>query len=215
MEEFAKELKKEIEKLDRHHDRIINIGEVFQAIDTVVSQKEFSYDANKDKVDALIRYIENYDYKNLSTLMFPKEDAEWLLKALRMQKINIEMNQQETCNKNIAFPNTEITYIYRGDSNKKTWFTYVLRGAITEKDKEIILDCLADDYCEFFKPCMVGLPDGNLLTEEDDWFEWIDSTFLTDKEPTLDIPIYELVKNFIIAKSKNWGVEKIEEKERD
>jgi len=27
-----------------------------------------------EKYDALIRYTENYDYENLPTLMFPKED---------------------------------------------------------------------------------------------------------------------------------------------
>lgn len=36
----------------------------------------------QEKIDAIIRYIKNYDYENLRTLMFPKEDAVVLLEVL-------------------------------------------------------------------------------------------------------------------------------------
>lgn len=38
-----------------------------------------------EKFEALARYIENYDYNNLSTLMFPKEDSRFLLEACDKQ----------------------------------------------------------------------------------------------------------------------------------
>jgi cobalamin biosynthesis Co2+ chelatase CbiK len=38
-----------------------------------------------EKYEALSRYIEAYDFKNLPTLMFSKEDAEYLLEACKKQ----------------------------------------------------------------------------------------------------------------------------------
>lgn len=38
-----------------------------------------------DKFTALKNYIYNYDYQNLSILMFPKEDGKWLYEACAKQ----------------------------------------------------------------------------------------------------------------------------------
>lgn len=38
-----------------------------------------------EKYEALARYIKAYDFKNLPTLMFPKEDTEYLYMACKKQ----------------------------------------------------------------------------------------------------------------------------------
>jgi hypothetical protein len=57
----------------------------------------------EEKYEALLRYIEAYDFKNLPTLMFPKEDAEYLRKACEKQipkkakKYSVSVNGNYGC----------------------------------------------------------------------------------------------------------------------
>ena len=54
----------------------------------------------EEKYEALARYIKAYDLDTLPTLMFPKEDAEYLLLACEKQipkKVNIEYDDEFTC----------------------------------------------------------------------------------------------------------------------
>lgn len=99
--------------------------------------------------------------------------------------------------------NTEIQYLYRDASNFKLRTLCVLAGALTEAEKEEILECLIDG--EYFVPGQAGLPDDNRYsgTEDDtDWFE-LESIEDTDHSPTLSMTAQELLENFRKAKG-NW-----------
>jgi len=168
-----------------------------------------------EKYDALIRYTENYDYKNLPTLMFPKEDKSYLLMALNNFKMTLEhMKPDEE-----RYPNTEITYIYRDISNNKKWFTCVLKGHISKEQMEIIHNCLYDKRYLRFNPKMVGLPDGNindgiLDMSELSWFQWMENSVLwVDTPATISITVEELVQNFQKAKENNWEINREIERE--
>ena len=94
--------------------------------------------------------------------------------------------------------NTEITYIHRDDNNRKYWFSVVLKGSITEEQKEIIIDCLYDKKYGLFYPEAVHLPYDRFQGEI---FEWMENSVLpTKKEPTLYMTMDELVENFQKAK---------------
>ena len=111
------------------------------------------------------------------------------------------------------YSNTEITYFYRDEANSKTWFSYVLKGLISEEQKQTIFNCLQDKYFGFFNPKLVGLPDGDLVREEGDWFELLENSILpTNASPTFPIiTVDELVKAFQKAKEQNWSWNYLEE----
>lgn len=98
--------------------------------------------------------------------------------------------------------NTEITYIHRDDNNRKYWFSYILKGSITEEQKQIIIDCLYDSRYGLFFPEAIGLPYDEFQGEI---FEWMKNSVLpTEKEPTLHMTVDELVEKFQTAKD-NWN----------
>lgn len=212
--QFIEDLKTEIKKLDKYHDRVINIGEVFNTIDELNAKRYSPFNPDKEKIEALIRYLEHYDYENLPVLMFPKEDASFLLEALRIQ-----YNNFETKHSNNQQHNTEITYIHKDAENgKRTWFSYVLKGPATKEQIQAISNCLYlyDKGFDFFNPQLVRLPDGGLIKEEPDWFIWMENSVLpTDKSPTIDMTMEELVSAFQKAKEQEWNWDYLNKKKEE
>lgn len=101
--------------------------------------------------------------------------------------------------------NTRIVYLYRDASNYKMQNEAVIAGPITERQIDIIIDCLNDG--EYFIPKQVGLPEERFdeLTEDDHcWFELHKDGFVaTRDEPDIDMTADELVGRFLEAKG-NW-----------
>lgn len=103
--------------------------------------------------------------------------------------------------------NTRINYLYRDACNYKKHNEVVLSGELTPTHLKRIEACLMDG--EFFVPRCVGLPERRIedVRTDDDhcWFEWSISedydlnesgVQLTDKPPTVDMTVEELVANF-------------------
>jgi len=111
--------------------------------------------------------------------------------------------------------NTKISYLYRDASNYKEHNEVIVSGEFTSNDLKRISRCL--DEGEFFIPRDVGLPENRITpyrTDDDHcWFEmeiWEneDGTYdggfkLTDDEPTVDLDMQELVRNFENVKTWN------------
>lgn len=154
------------------------------------------YNKKLDKADAILRYLENYDYENLNVLMLPKEDAPFLMDILN-QYINKTIDDIL-----VDIPeNTEITYIYREpETNNKTWFTHILKGPFTSEQSREIIDSMAYEKYWFFYPELVGLPNNGITGA---FFEWVDMV-PTKEEPTLDMTIEELTNNFKKAYDNFW-----------
>lgn len=94
--------------------------------------------------------------------------------------------------------NTKIEYLYRDADNYKVYNSCIIRGSLTQEQREAILDCL--DSGEFFIPKAVGLPSCRFedVTEADhDWFEMGREAFEeTALEPTVEVTAGELVAAF-------------------
>lgn len=103
--------------------------------------------------------------------------------------------------------NTKIEYLYRDADNYKMWNSVVVRGEITDKQKQKIAASLLDG--EFFIPRCVGLPE----TRFSEWDEQSDHDFFelrpesafsfTEQQPTLDISAADLSDRFVLYK-KEW-----------
>lgn len=101
--------------------------------------------------------------------------------------------------------NTKIEYLYRDADNYKQWNEAVVRGELTEAQKEDILSCLLDG--EYFIPGAVGLPEKRFEVWDTDsdheWFELDASGFsTTDAEETVDLDVEELTRRFLAAKGR-------------
>lgn len=101
--------------------------------------------------------------------------------------------------------NTEISYTYTDASGYHTSNTVILKGELTNKQIQTIINCL--DSKEFFIPKQVGLPEKRFDSISDDdhpWFEISKNSFKeTSDKSTLDISCLELYTNFLQAKG-NW-----------
>lgn len=99
--------------------------------------------------------------------------------------------------------NTKVEYLYRDANNYKVWNKCVIRGEISEEQIETIIGCL--NCGEYFIPEQVGLPAERFdnITESDHcWMEMDKYSFSsTDKKPTWNLEVEQLVKNF--QRSKN------------
>lgn len=116
--------------------------------------------------------------------------------------------------------NTNISYLYRDGCNYKNRKNVIVKGAITDKDRQVIANSLNDHT--YFIPQQVGLPDAHfddcdLSPSDHCWCELKindprnkdydpnakDDVTLTEEEPTLDLTIGELVEAFRKA-AGNW-----------
>lgn len=175
------------------------------------------YNPKLDKADAVLRYLEHYDYEHLKTLMLPKEDAPFLMEVLNWYIDNMQIKGRvnttthellnvinEIHPENGIRKNTEITYFYyEPDTNNKTWFSHVLKGEYTNEQYREIFDSMAYDKCDFFYPELVNLPNNDIVGKHFDFFEMKP----TRKEPTLNMTMEELVTNFKKAYENNWELE--------
>ena len=100
--------------------------------------------------------------------------------------------------------NTQIDYLYRDACNYKNRNIVVVKGEITKKQIETIIDCLVGG--ELFIPSQVGLSEARFdkWTEDDHcWFELDEDGFeITELKATENITVEELVSNFIRMKNK-------------
>ena len=100
--------------------------------------------------------------------------------------------------------NTLMQYLYRDANNFKALNRIVLKGEISQEQKESIMDCLENSTgdCGDFIPNQVGLPEIRLgdVDQEDDgpWFELdLEYAFTeTDEKADTSITIDELVTRF-------------------
>lgn len=95
--------------------------------------------------------------------------------------------------------NTKIEYLYRDAGNWKAYNEEIVKGAITKKQINEIMECLEDG--DQFIPSQVDLGEVKLEEEdtEDDtcWFELYENNFsITKQRPTVDLTVEELVENF-------------------
>lgn len=92
--------------------------------------------------------------------------------------------------------NTKITYLYKDKKNYKKLNEAIVKGKITESQKERIYDSLEEG--ELFIPSLIDLPEERFgeLTEDDCiWFELVG--FSSTNEPsTSDMTIGELAHKF-------------------
>lgn len=102
--------------------------------------------------------------------------------------------------------NTEIHYVYRDADNYKVHNCCVVKNAITDEQRRIILDSLHEK--EYFIPCKVGLNEERFSDYDPEadhiWFEFEfgeDCFHLTSAKPNTGLTIAELTENF--AQNKN------------
>lgn len=108
--------------------------------------------------------------------------------------------------------NTKINYQYWDGANYKVSNVCIIRGEMTEEQKERIVACLEEE--EYFIPSLVGMPERKFDTETEDdhpWFEWC-GIEQTDTKPTLDITAEELAARFEEAV---YGWQKMQERPDD
>ena len=103
--------------------------------------------------------------------------------------------------------NTQIEYLYRDADNYKVWNNCIIKGTLSEEQKQLILDCR--DEGEYFIPHLVGLPEKQFDTWDDQsdhvWFELWDQAFSeTTDPPTVGITADELVNAFLACK-EDWS----------
>lgn len=100
--------------------------------------------------------------------------------------------------------NTKVTYLYRDANNYKMWNQCIVKGNLSEEQKERILNSLNEG--EFFIPRKVGLPEGRFDkwdSADHIWFEINEDSFiLTEEEPTVLLSVNDLVKSFTLNKGK-------------
>ena len=79
------------------------------SIEKIRKEHNMNEREKNDKFTALKNYIYNYDYQNLSILMFPKEDGKWLYEACAKQTAeHVMINKND---KNILYcPKCEREY---------------------------------------------------------------------------------------------------------
>ena len=104
--------------------------------------------------------------------------------------------------------NTRLTYLYRDASNYKAVTDVVVKGRLTNKQKDKIMESLLDG--EYFIPEQLGLPitrPDDKITDDDHCYCEIDeddSFELTNDEPTKDISIAQLATMFANAGKEGW-----------
>lgn len=100
--------------------------------------------------------------------------------------------------------NTIFRYLYRDASDYKQYNECIVKGAISEEEKKLIIGCLNDG--EYFIPSQVGLPEQRFdkITMDDHcWFELHESGIqVTGDRPTVDVNIKDLVQAFCDKKDR-------------
>lgn len=104
--------------------------------------------------------------------------------------------------------NTKICYLYRDADNYKVWNECVIKGTLTQEEKQKILDCRHDG--EWFLPHMVGLPEKQFDEWDDQadhpYFELYEDSFSeTALAPTVDVKAADLVIAFERCSQANWS----------
>lgn len=121
----------------------------------------------------------------------------------------IMKGMEEDKSTSINSTNTKIEYMYRDGDNWKSYFECVVKGILSEEQKNTILSCL--DGGQHFIPEQVGLPghgDDWVFNEEFDqpWFELLENRIQTTRdEATEELTIDELVEAFLKAKD-HWDI---------
>ena len=105
----------------------------------------------------------------------------------------------------IPLPNTRINYLYRDASNYKVPNNVVIKGILSKKEIELILDSLNEE--EYFIPEQVGFPAerfGDITEDDHCWMELTKEDFtLSMATPTIDLTSAEVIERFRKAKD-NW-----------
>lgn len=101
--------------------------------------------------------------------------------------------------------NTKILYLYRDAANYKVHNECVVKGTLTNAQKQSILDSL--DAGEYFIPSLVGMPERKFDEYDDEmdhvWFELSEDGFEeTDEVPTINISAEELAEAFCACKDR-------------
>ena len=113
-----------------------------------------------------------------------------------LQKVGLALSGKDLYEQEAE--NTAMEYLYRDADNYKTWNVVILRGQITQDQKEEIRKKLLD---ESFIPEQVGLPlERNWdLSEADHCWAELDvynAFTTTSRQPTEDMSVDELVNRF-------------------
>ena len=102
--------------------------------------------------------------------------------------------------------NTEFWYMYRDAANYKVHTKVVLAGEMTKEKWDLIVSSCEDN--SFFSPQKVGLEARDFVSlgyrpydDDPELFELVDYS-LTDKNPTVNITVEELVKQFQLNKDR-------------
>ncbi len=105
--------------------------------------------------------------------------------------------------------NTKIGYLYRDADNYKVWNEAVIKGSLTDKQKQLICDSLYDG--EYFIPGVVGLPEKTFVSLGYNYDEQADHPYFelsvedmqdTNELPTVEMDTDELTHNFMCAANK-------------
>lgn len=134
----------------------------------------------------------------------PKAEYAALQALSVLESIGLLDEFLRTCKEEqIPLPNTMINYLYRDASNYKVRNKVIIKGILSKKEIELILDSL--DEKEYFIPEQVGFPAerfGDITEDDHCWMELTKDDFTLSMEtPNIDLTSDEVVERFRKAKN--------------